>query len=85
MRTSNNFLNTLLWLCMLALAILVFWIAEGSDINSGLVTLLILGVALVKFLGIGFQFMELKNAHLTWKVLFSIFILTEIILIWAVS
>jgi heme/copper-type cytochrome/quinol oxidase subunit 4 len=69
---------------MIVLVVAAFWLAEGSNIDSKKLALVILGVALVKFMGIGFQFMELKKAHFAWKFLFSFFILVEVMLVWIV-
>ena len=78
---NTNFRNTVLWATMMVLIILVFWFAEGSTVKIPGLLFIILGVALIKFLGIGFQFMELKHAHLIWKFSFTSFILLFLIII----
>jgi hypothetical protein len=82
MKTQNlNFWNTVLWATMVILIVLVFWLAEESSIHIPGLIFIILGVALVKFLGIGFQFMELKHAHLIWRFSFTSFILLFLIIV----
>lgn len=61
-----------------------FWFAEGSDISSAYLPILILLVAFLKFIGIGTQFMELKHANSFWLILFSFFIVIFCGLVWFV-
>jgi hypothetical protein len=39
-----------------------------SKLNNSYVVLMILALSALKFFGIAFQFMELKKAHVFWKV-----------------
>jgi len=54
-----------------------------SGIQSKYTVLLIMGISALKFIGVAFQFMELKKAHLFWRVLLVSFltIYTMLILI----
>lgn len=42
-------------------------VALISKLDSQYVVVLILGISFIKFIGIAFQFMELKGAHKIWK------------------
>lgn len=52
-----------------------FWLAEISPITGKWTLLVILTVTLIKFLGVAFRFMDLKDANRGWKILFIVFIL----------
>lgn len=43
--------------------------------------LFIMGITIIKFISIGFQFVELKDALTVWKVLFIGFILAFSVLV----
>ena len=60
------------WVSLLLLTIIS---ALFSSLENKFVVLLILGLAAIKFLGIAFQFMELKKAHFFWKTTIVIFAL----------
>ena len=45
-----------------------------SGIQSKYTVLLIMGISALKFIGVAFQFMELKKAHTFWKVLLLSFL-----------
>ncbi|WP_299158206.1 cytochrome C oxidase subunit IV family protein [uncultured Tenacibaculum sp.] len=53
-----------------------------STIENSLFVYLIIGLAAIKFLGVAFQFMELKKAHSFWKIaiLCFLFIFTVLVL-----
>lgn len=68
-----------LWLGLIGLTLAAYFSSEATMGKSTLVFLL-LGITAVKFLGVGFQFMELKKAHRFWKVSFvSIFLLFAVL------
>ena len=75
-------INTnLTWVILIVLTIAS---ALVSKLNNNYVVLLILVFSSLKFFGIAFQFMELKKAHVFWKVLivgFLIFFVSSILLI----
>jgi predicted ferric reductase len=52
-----------------------FWLAEISQTAANWTLLVILIVTVIKFLSIAFQYMELKDAHRRWKIVFIVFIL----------
>ncbi len=66
--------NIIVWVGLVLFTLLTFYSSE--DLFSGTqLAFVLMGIVVVKFLGIGFQFIELKQAHTTWKVLFTGFIL----------
>jgi predicted ferric reductase len=52
-----------------------FWLAEVSQTAANWTLLVILIVTVIKFLSIAFQYMELKDTHRRWKIVFIVFIL----------
>lgn len=66
-------LNTIVWTVLVTLIVLSSIFAET---HFKYAYILIIAFAIVKFLSISFQFIEVKNAHLIWKItaLFFIFI-----------
>ena len=69
---------TLTWIILVGLALAS---AGFSIIESTYAIHLIMILAMLKFLGIAFQFMELKKAHALWKVLLCIFLFAFIAVI----
>ncbi|WP_033961516.1 cytochrome C oxidase subunit IV family protein [Psychroserpens jangbogonensis] len=72
---------TLTWIILIILTIVS---ALVSKLNSNYIVLLILLLSSLKFLGIAFQFMELKKAHGFWKgiiVAFLLFFITSIVVV----
>jgi len=72
----------LIWIALIVLTILV---ALVSNMLRGLqnVTIVILGISMLKFIGVSFYFMELKKAHVFWKasILTYLFLFSTITLI----
>jgi hypothetical protein len=71
--------NTITYIILIALTIAS---ALLSKLDTTYVAILILLLAVIKFIGISFQFMELKKAHPFWKgailgflILFTVIIL----------
>lgn len=63
-------INTISWILLVLLTISGFLISEQS-VAIGLVPLLlILGATSIKYLTVGFQFLDLKHAHTGWKIIF---------------
>ncbi len=60
--------NKITWIILLSLTITGFIFSESSFIKTGLAVVITLLYG-IKFLGIGFQFMELRKAHIVWKVI----------------
>jgi hypothetical protein len=57
------------------LIVLTIASALVSKINGKYIVFIILLLAVLKFIGITFQFMELKKAHSFWKVSVVVFLL----------
>jgi len=72
--------NIILWIVLVLLTLLTFYSSE--DLFSGTkLVLVLMGIVIIKFLGIGFQYIELKDAATIWKVLFTGFILVFALLV----
>lgn len=76
--------NTIIWLILIAVTAASVTLSHGEIRRSYLVAG-ILGFALVKFLGVAFQFMEIRTAHGGWKILLILFGLSFTLLAYAVS
>lgn len=72
--------NIILWVTLVSLTLLTFYSSEDLFTGTNLV-LVLMGITIVKFLGIGFQYVELKDAAPVWKVLFTGFILLFSVLV----
>ncbi|CAM1365651.1 cytochrome C oxidase family protein [Tenacibaculum soleae] len=73
-----NKISIITWISLVLLTIVS---ASFSNLENNLGALLIIGLAVFKFLVVGFQFMELKKAHTFWKVLLLCFIIIYAILV----
>jgi len=72
--------NIILWVALVSLTLLTFYSSEDLFTGTNLV-LVLMSITIVKFLGIGFQYVELKDAAPVWKVLFTGFILLFSVLV----
>ncbi|HHO55353.1 MAG TPA: hypothetical protein ENK21_03120 [Trueperaceae bacterium] len=68
-------INTITWLVLVLLTLFGYFMAEGSSLAKPVVFGLVLAATAIKFLSVGFQFLDLKEAHLAWRILFLGFIL----------
>ena len=59
---------------LIILTIIVGVLSSFEAVNKNLF-ILILGLSSVKFLLVAFQFMELKKAHVAWKIILVIYLL----------
>ena len=66
--------DLILWILLIGLTLFGFFSSE-SNLGSGTLVLFLVSATAFKFLGVGFQFLELKRAHLFWKIGF-IFLLS---------
>jgi hypothetical protein len=73
-----NIKTTTTWMLLIALTIAS---ALVSKQDGKYIVLLILILSVFKFLGIAFQFIELKKAHSFWKTALSIYIFLFIVII----
>ena len=65
--------NLLTWILLVALTISAYFFSEGQLSGHWLV-LTIMGISIIKFNLIGWQFVEIKHAHPFWKIIFTGFI-----------
>ncbi len=73
---------TITWLILIVLTIVS---ALVSKLQAVYVVPIILILAAVKFIGIAFQFMELKKANTFWKAMILAFLLLFTVIILAVK
>ena len=76
--------NIILWIALVLFTLLTFYFSEYQFSGTSLV-LVLMGIVIIKFLGIGFQYVELKDASPIWKVLFTGYILVFAVLVLAFS
>jgi len=55
------------WLVLIILTITTA-LVSNSALSTIQAAMLILGLSVIKFLGVSFYFMELRKAHVFWKV-----------------
>ncbi|WP_456442023.1 cytochrome C oxidase subunit IV family protein [Psychroserpens sp.] len=73
-----NKLASLTWLILIILTIVS---AVFSNLDVRFKASIILVLAMLKFVGVAFQFMELKKAHSFWKILIGAYLLVFISII----
>ena len=61
---KNIFLKVLIVLILLTA---VSALVSGKLLNSTYTVAIIISLSILKFIGVSFYFMELKNAHVFWK------------------
>ncbi len=69
-------LNTVSWILMITLILASFYLAE-SNINH--LFFVVITLTIIKFFMVTFQFIEVKHAHIIWKLLSILFVLSYII------
>ena len=72
--------NIITWILLIVLTVAAYMFSEGN-LSGNTLVLFIMGITIIKFSSIGLQFVELKHAHIVWKVLFIGFILFFSVLI----
>ena len=68
-------MNKTLVITWVILLVLTFTTALAGNIQSTYVVVVIMILATLKFLGVTFQFMELKKAHSFWKYLIVLYVI----------
>ncbi len=58
--------NTITWVLLMILTILAGWV---SGLSTPYLVPIILVLAILKFLGVTYHFMEMNKAHTVWKIL----------------
>ena len=70
--------NLILWIALVVLTLTNYFVSD-SNFSGVLLVLVIMAATIIKFVGVGFQFMELNDAHKLWKTIFlgilSLFVL----------
>ena len=66
--------NIITWVFLIALTVAAYLFSEGN-LSGNTLVLFIMAITIIKFTSIGLQFVELKQAHMMWKVMFIGFIL----------
>jgi len=82
-KIGMTYQNTLTWVALILLTVTGFFLA-GSAIPAKGMLIILLIISSIKFLGIGFQFIELKKAHNFWKVIFVGILLIFVLIMYAV-
>lgn len=65
--------NSSIWIVLMLFTILSA-LAATNLMDFKYLTLVILGFAVLKFIGVAFYFMEIKDAHPFWKAILLIFL-----------
>lgn len=73
--------STVTWLALVALTLTSFTLSETSGVRAAVLPILI--AALAKASLVGFQFMELRAAHVAWKVAFGGLLAVLVVALWA--
>ncbi|WP_101448749.1 cytochrome C oxidase subunit IV family protein [Aquimarina sp. MAR_2010_214] len=66
------------WILLLILTVVS---ALFSQVEGKYIVLVILILSVLKFIGVAFQFMELKNAHSFWKYAIIFFVLLFMVIV----
>ena len=70
------------WLLLLMLTLTS---VAASEYFAGLLVPALLVITAIKFLGVGFQFMRLKEAHVFWKAGLMLFLAIYVVLVWVLG
>lgn len=69
-------INTIIWASLIGLILAIFFIAEVKISNLIYVMAII---TTLKFVAVIFQFVEVKHAHLIWKIVSILFVISYLI------
>lgn len=74
---------TIIWILLLILTITVVFFST-SLVNESYSTEVIIFISALKFIAVSFYFMEMKKAHIFWKISIFIYLLffASIVLFW---
>ncbi len=81
---KTEMLNTVSWILLVLLTLSGYLISEKSVTIGALPLLLILGATAIKYLTVGFQFLDLKHAHVGWRIIFSTLVFLFLLLIFVI-
>ena len=65
------------WLVLIILTITTA-LVSNSALSTIQAAMLILGLSVIKFLGVSFYFMELRKAHIFWKASILFYVLAKV-------
>lgn len=71
-------INTIVWIMLIVLIVLSSIFAETGFKYAYTA---IAAFAIIKFLSVSFQFVEVKNAHIVWKIVTILFVLSYSIIL----
>ncbi|WP_420604168.1 cytochrome C oxidase subunit IV family protein [Flagellimonas sp.] len=74
--------TTITWILLVVLTIITSLFSGMNGINVSIFVMVLAGF---KFLGVAFQFMELKKAHLFWKLIITGYLVLFITIILTIS
>ena len=77
---TKSISNTLI--ALIILTIITALVSNFVELKTGV--FFILGLSVIKFLFVSFQFMELKKAHIFWQVLILLFLTAFIAVVFIV-
>lgn len=66
--------NLITWIGLISLTGTSYLFSE-SQLSVSRVVLLVSAITAIKFMAVGFQFMDVKHAHLLWKIGFAFLLL----------
>ena len=72
--------NLITWILLVILTLLGFSFSEGQATGT-ILALSLMGMTILKFSGIGFQFIGLKYANGFWKIIYLVYIFLFAILV----
>jgi len=61
--------NLILWVALVILTLTNYLVSDSNFSGVSLIVVIMLPT-IIKFVGVGFQFMELNGAHKLWKTIF---------------
>ncbi len=70
----KKYLNEITWVLWVSLIFVSYTLADISNESAKWTLPLILVLSMIKFIGVSFVFMEIKNANIAWKIILSVFI-----------
>ncbi|NOY49273.1 MAG: hypothetical protein GXO88_01705 [Chlorobi bacterium] len=70
----KKYLNEITWVLLVSLIFVSYTLTDINNESTRWVLPLILVLSMMKFIGVSFVFMEIKNANIAWKIILSVFI-----------
>lgn len=70
-KMTTTKINTFTWIALILLITLSYYFAEAHLQNAAFFIAI---VSIIKFIAVGFQFMEAKKANIAWQFLLVLFV-----------